>query len=147
MKISSKGEYGLRALLDLSQHYEQSPRRSREIGEAQSVPEDYLNQLLITLRKAGLIRSLRGPQGGHVLARHPRQISLYEVVHVLEGEISPIAHDVALAPIDLVLNEVWADVELETTRILQATTLENLCERFAEKQAQLDKQAHMMYYI
>lgn len=141
MKISSKGEYGLRALFDLAQHYEQSPRRSREIGEAQSVPEDYLNQLLITLRKAGLINSLRGPQGGHILARHPGQITLYEIIRVLEGEITPVAHDVEHKPIDDILNQVWKEIEEETLRILRASTLEDLCERYNQKQSQ------MMYYI
>ncbi len=142
MKISSKAEYGLRALFDLAQHYEQSPRRSREISEAQgTLSEDYLNQLLIQLRKAGLINSLRGPQGGHVLARPPGQITLYEVVRELEGDISPVAHDVKAIPFDAVLNEVWRNIENETRQILQGTTLEDLCERYNQKQAQT------MYYI
>ncbi len=141
MKISSKGEYGLRALFDLTKHYEQSPRRSREIGEAQSVPEDYLNQLLITLRKAGLINSLRGPQGGHVLARHPQQITLLEVIRELEGDVSPVAHSVEGKPIDKVLNEIWQEVEDETVKILSAVTLEDLYERYNHKQEQV------MYYI
>ena len=144
MKISSKGEYGLRALFDLSQHYEQSPRRSREIGEAQGVPEDYLNQLLITLRKAGLINSLRGPQGGHVLARAPRQITLYEVVRELEGDITPVAHNAEPVALDDILSEVWTDIQTETIRILQATTLEDLCERYNQRQLQ---RSQMMYYI
>jgi len=141
MKISSKGEYGLRALFDLAQHYEQTPRRSREIGEAQGVPEDYLNQLLITMRKAGLINSLRGPQGGHTLARHPAQITLYEIIRELEGDISPVAHAVEPAPLDKVLNVIWQEIEEQTLRILQETTLEDLCERHSRNQAS------MMYYI
>jgi Rrf2 family transcriptional regulator, cysteine metabolism repressor len=147
MKITSKGEYGIRALFDLAQHYEKSPRRSREIAKEQSVPEDYLNQLLIKLRMAGLINSLRGPQGGHVLARSPRQITLYEIVHELEGEISPLAHDVEPNAFDAVLNVVWDEIEQEITAILQATTLYDLCERYAEKQAALQNHAHSMYYI
>ena len=141
MKISSKGEYGLRALFDLTKHYEQSPRRSREIGVAQGVPEDYLNQLLITLRKAGLINSLRGPQGGHVLARPPQQITLLEVIRELEGDVSPVAHSVEAMPIDKVLNEIWQSVEDETVKILSAVTLEDLYERYNHKQEQV------MYYI
>jgi Rrf2 family cysteine metabolism transcriptional repressor len=141
MKISSKGEYGLRALFDLTQHYDQSPRRSREIGEAQGVPEDYLNQLLITLRKAGLINSLRGPQGGHILARPPQQITLLEVIRELEGDVSPVAHSVEPNIIDKVLNEIWQKVEDETIKILSAVTLEDLYERHNHKQEQV------MYYI
>jgi Rrf2 family protein len=141
MKISSKGEYGLRALFDLTQHFDQSPRRSREIGEAQSVPEDYLNQLLITLRKAGLINSLRGPQGGHVLARPPQQITLLEVIRELEGDVSPLAHSVEATPVDKVLIDIWQQVEDETVKILGSITLEDLLERYNHKQEQV------MYYI
>lgn len=145
MKISSKSEYGLRALFDLARHYEQLPRRSREIGEAQAVPEDYLNQILITLRKAGLINSLRGPQGGHILARAPGQISLYDVVRELEGAITPVDHSVEPTLLDGVLNEVWREIERETLRILQATTLEDLCEHYAQKYEQ--ERNEIMYYI
>jgi Rrf2 family cysteine metabolism transcriptional repressor len=135
MKISSKGEYGLRALFDLAQNYDTRPRRSREIAEAQSVAEDYLNQLLIILRKAGLINSLRGPQGGHVLARSPRQITLYDAIYALEGPLSPVDYADILreekaAPVDEVLNPIWEEIENETIRILRGTTLEDLCEKY-----------------
>lgn len=144
MKISSKSEYGLRALFDLAEHFEQSPRRSREIGLSQKIPEDYLNQLLIYLRKAGLINSLRGPQGGHVLARPPAQITLFEIVQVLEGDISPVAHQVEPIPFDVVLNEVWTRIEDDTTRVLRETTLQDLCERYQERQ---NASSEAMYYI
>jgi Rrf2 family protein len=143
MKISSKGEYGLRALFDLTQHYKQRPRRSREIAEAQHIAEDYLNQLLITLRRAELINSLRGPQGGHELARDPRQITLYDALRVLEGEISftDYAANMEPAPVDDVLNPVWQTIVQETIRILQETTLENLRERRESQEQEL------MYHI
>ena len=144
MKVSSKGEYGLRALFDLAQHYEQSPRRSREIGQAQKIPEDYLNQLLIYLRKAGLINSLRGPQGGHVLARPPAQITLLEVIQVLEGDISPVAHAADPVALDKILSEIWKHIQDETTRILQANSLQDLCDRYQEQQ---NIQSEAMYYI
>ena len=143
MKISSKGEYGLRALFDLTQHYGQRPRRSREIAESQNIAEDYLNQLLITLRRAELINSLRGPQGGHELARDPRQITLYDALRVLEGEISFVdcASNMQPAPVDDVLNPIWHRIELETIRILQSTSLENLRERWESQHEEL------MYHI
>ncbi len=71
MRISSRGEYGLRALLDLAQHHGQDLVTSADIASRQQIPEAYLNQLLITLRKAGLVRSVRGPKGGHELAFPP----------------------------------------------------------------------------
>lgn len=133
MKVTSKGEYGIRALFDLAQHYEQGSRRSREISEAQQLQEAYLNQLLIKLRTAGLINSLRGPQGGHVLARPPRQITLYEIISKLEDEdVSPMAHNVKRVLLDSVLDKVWKEIEIVTLKILQETTLQDLLERYTE---------------
>ncbi len=146
MKISSKGEYGLRALFDLTQHFEARPRRSREIAEAQNIAEDYLNQLLIILRKAGLINSLRGPQGGHILAKPPHQISLFDAVFVLEGPLTPVDYSnelrgVKAALVDEILHPIWDEVERETIRILQGVTLKDLVERTNARQAT------SMYYI
>jgi Rrf2 family protein len=90
MKISTKGEYGIRALIELSQRHGEGYVQSTVIAEARDIPENYLYQLLITLRKAGLIRSRRGPQGGHMLARSPERISLFEAVTALEGPIEPV---------------------------------------------------------
>jgi len=71
MKISTRGEYGIRAMMELAQRYGEGYVQSSTIAEVRDVPENYLYQLLITLRKAGLIRSRRGPKGGHMLARPP----------------------------------------------------------------------------
>lgn len=143
MKISSKGEYGLRALFDLTQHYGQKPRRSREIAETQNIAEDYLNQILITLRRADLVNSLRGPQGGHELARDPRQITLYDALRVLEGEMNftDYSKEMTAAPVDEILKPIWQQIERETIRILQNTTLENLRERWDSQREEL------MYHI
>src|SRR5215217_8526630 len=89
MRISSKGEYGLRALFDLTQRYGAGPVQSHDIHQRQGIDENYLNQILIVLRKAGLIESVRGPQGGHRLARPPAQIDLLEVLVSLEGPLLP----------------------------------------------------------
>lgn len=85
MKLSSRSEYGIRALLELAQRRGQGPIQSREIAERQDIPDAYLNQLLLTLRKAGIVQSLRGPAGGHLLARPPERITMAEVVGALEG--------------------------------------------------------------
>src|SRR5512134_2320432 len=90
MRISSKGEYGLRALIDLAQRYGEGPIQSHEIHLRQGIDENYLNQILILLRRAGLIESLRGPQGGHRLARQPSQIAILDAIIALEGPLLPI---------------------------------------------------------
>lgn len=91
MKVSTKGDYGIRALIELSHHYgDPRPTQSSEIAARQNIPESYLEQLLTTLRRAGFIRSVRGPQGGHALVRHPDNIRVSEVIEALEGSILPI---------------------------------------------------------
>src|SRR6476469_7353532 len=85
VKLSSRSEYGIRALLELAQRRGQGPIQSRDIAERQEIPDAYLNQLLLTLRKAGIVQSVRGPAGGHLLAKAPEGISMAEVVGALEG--------------------------------------------------------------
>ncbi|MCU0494606.1 MAG: Rrf2 family transcriptional regulator [Chloroflexaceae bacterium] len=134
MRISSRGEYGLRALFDLAQLYGRGPVQSEEIAQRQGIPVNYLNQLLIQLRKAGLIESLRGPQGGHLLARAPTSITLLDALRVLEGPLvtSDAGRDdvVATQPEDLdVLADVWTTVRRTFEQQLQSITLDDLCQR------------------
>lgn len=89
MKVSTRAEYGLRALIDLANHYGEGPIQSHDIARRQGLPEPYLNQLMTTLRRAGLVASKRGPTGGHILARPAREISLRQAFDVLEGSTAP----------------------------------------------------------
>lgn len=83
--FSSKLDYALRALLDLARQAPGKPAQSREIAARQEIPESYLNQLLVILRRAGLVRSVRGASGGYVLGREPHQITAADVVRALHG--------------------------------------------------------------
>jgi Rrf2 family protein len=144
MRISSKGDYGLRALFDLALHYGQGPVRSREIAERQAVDEHYLNQLLIQLRRAGLVQSLRGPQGGHLLAKAPGEITLLEAIQALEGPLVELAEGSQPAPRSsesAVLNEVWCGLRQAVELYLAHHTLEDLTQRKREREGQT------MYYI
>ena len=98
MRISTKGDYGVRALIELSHHYGEGPLQSAEIAARQRIPEPYLDQLLTTLRKAGFIRSVRGPQGGHALIRRPEEVRLSDVIRSLEGSRSIVGADVHVCP-------------------------------------------------
>ena len=91
MRVSTKGDYGIRALVELAHRYGEGPVQSAEIARRQCIPEPYLDQLLTTLRRAGFIRSQRGPQGGHALLRPAEEIRLSDVIEALEGSLSPIA--------------------------------------------------------
>ena len=142
MRISSKGEYGLRALLDLAQHYGKDPVTSADIAARQKIPESYLNQLLITLRKAGLVRSVRGPKGGHALVFPPDRITLADAVVVLEGGYSPDTPLSLDAPPEAdLLRDVWRQIDGVIGQVLESTTLGDLCRR------KLARRGQIMYYI
>ncbi|MEI7772573.1 MAG: Rrf2 family transcriptional regulator [Chloroflexales bacterium] len=87
MRISNKGTYALRALFDLAQQVGKGPVQSDEIATRQGIPVNYLTQLLIPLRQAGLIESVRGAQGGHLLARAPERITLCDIIVAIEGPL------------------------------------------------------------
>ena len=85
MKLTMKGDYGLRAMLDMAAYYGQGPIESSDIATRQHIPEQYLDQILMVLRKEGLVKSVRGPKGGHMLAKSPSQITMAQVMQALEG--------------------------------------------------------------
>ncbi|MBC8227953.1 Rrf2 family transcriptional regulator, partial [bacterium] len=87
MKLSTKGRYGVRLMIDLAIHYGEG-NVLKDIAERQEISEKYLWNLTVPLRIAGLINSTRGPRGGYTLAKHPSEITLKDVVHVLEGPLS-----------------------------------------------------------
>jgi Rrf2 family transcriptional regulator, cysteine metabolism repressor len=86
MRFSMKTEYGVRAILELAGHAGRGALQSSEIARRQSIPGPFLDQVLMTLRRAGLVNSTRGPHGGHQLARRPDEIQLDEVIACLEGD-------------------------------------------------------------
>ena len=96
MKISTKGEYGIRAMLYIGMHSDKGPVTSHEIARHQGIPEPYLRQILALLSKDRLIQSNRGPQGGHVLGRPASQITLKDVLVTLEGQTTAIDMILAL---------------------------------------------------
>jgi len=85
MRLSTRSRYGTRMMADLAQNYDKSPVRIGEIARRQGISVKYLEQLIIPLKKANFIKSVRGPKGGHMLAKPPEEITVGEVVKVLEG--------------------------------------------------------------
>ena len=90
MKISTKGRYGLRALIDLAQYSEIEPVSINSIATRQGISERYLEQLMTLMKKAGLIKSIRGASGGYVLAKEIEEISVGDVLRALEGNLQPV---------------------------------------------------------
>ena len=136
MKVSTKGDYGVRALVELAHHYGEGPMQSATIASRQEVPEPYLDQLLTTLRRAGFIRSVRGPQGGHALIREPGEVKLSEVMEALEGSLAPIAcvddPDSCTKSGGCVQRDVWEQVRDATQAILENVSIGDLAEKERE---------------
>lgn len=138
MKISTKGEYGIRAMLYIAMHSDQGPVTSHEIAGHQDIPEPYLRQILAVLSKEGLIHSNRGPQGGHVLERPASEISLKQILMILEGQTTSVDQILALpckidvGPQHCAIREVFLEVKLAVERILSTTTLADLVGRQVE---------------
>jgi|BEDMetMinimDraft_2_1075160.scaffolds.fasta_scaffold05359_2 Rrf2 family cysteine metabolism transcriptional repressor len=144
--LSTRGRYGLQAMFRLAQQADTKPKPLKEIAEAEGLPEAYLEQLMAPLRKAGLVRSVRGPQGGYTLAKRPHEIRVWDVVAALEGEPHFAQCDAPADPeheavcLDHLL---WREVDEELRRLLQAVTLRDLVERAEMRRAAI----HPIYYI
>ena len=87
MKLSTRSRYGTRLMLDLAQHYDEGPVQISDIAKRQDISVKYLEQLIIPLKKVNFIKSFRGPKGGHMLTKSPDDITVGEIVKVLEGGI------------------------------------------------------------
>jgi len=87
MKLSTRSRYGTRMMLDLAQHYKEGPVQIGQIAKRQDISVKYLEQLIIPLKKANFIKSTRGPKGGHMLAKSPKEITIGQIVEVLEGGV------------------------------------------------------------
>lgn len=129
MWISTKAQYGLRALVEIGQK-DKHALSLKEVAERQGISQHYLEQIASTLRRAGLVRSVRGAHGGYKLSRLPEHITAWEVVTVLEGSLSPVtcledaqscSHIGACATEGL-----WKRVEDALKTVLQGTTLAHL---------------------
>ncbi len=136
VKVSTRGDYASRALLSLALHGDQGePTSVRDIAERTALPQPYLEQILLALKGAGLVRSKRGVGGGYVLARPPEEITLAQVVSAVDGPI--VAGDFAEPHTggacdhegQCVLLAVWAEVGAVMRDHLQSFTLAQMVER------------------
>jgi Rrf2 family protein len=131
-------------MVDLALHDDSGPVRRVDISERQEVSTHYIEQLFVKLRTAGLIRSVKGPGGGYVLAKDPAEISAGDIIRVVEGPIA-LVHCVAEEPETpchradgCVTHLLWHRLSDRVAAVLDAATLQDLCEQARELQDQVD---------
>jgi Rrf2 family cysteine metabolism transcriptional repressor len=150
MKLGTKTRYSSRAMLDLALNYDNGSRivSTREIAEHQELSPKYLEYLLAALRSAGLVRSVRGTEGGYMLTRHPAQINLREIYHVFEGTEGfvecTINPEYCNRTDGCATQEIWTQMHDACMEILESTTLEDLARRAREKR---DEPQHLTQRI
>jgi Rrf2 family cysteine metabolism transcriptional repressor len=148
MKMSTKGRYGLRVMTELAQRFGAGPVLVDSIAENQSISTNYIHVLVAALKSAGLVRSVRGPNGGYELTRDPSTVSALEVVRALEGPCTPVdcLADPKVCPRAsiCVTRDVWTEVGAAVEGVLGSFTLAALVERQREKCSAV---AAAMYFI
>lgn len=139
MKLSTRGRYGARALVELAKHHGQGPLALKEMAERQQIPLKYLEQIAMVLKGAKLIKSVRGPAGGYVLARSPDKIHLLEIIETLEGSMSFVNCVKDPSTCDRVescaFNDLWRKISNETSKILRSVTLADMVRSDSRKKS------------
>lgn len=134
MKISTKGRYGLRAVIDIAQYSEIEPVSIHSIAARQGISEGYLEQLMVRLKKAEIIASIRGAGGGYVLAKDAEQISVGDVLRALEGSLQPVdctafsQEDSCQASGGCVTKYVWQRINESINQTVDEINLKQLVE-------------------
>lgn len=133
MKLSTRATYGVRAMMALAQYQGPGPLMSRDIAEQQSLPATYLEQLMVQLRKAGLLNATRGAHGGYQLARPAAEITMAEIIEVLEGPLTltdcPTLSGCNTVPDLCALYDIWHDAEEALMNVFRGISLADLVER------------------
>ncbi len=150
MKISTKGRYGLEAIVDLAIHAGQGHENLKNISERCNISEAYILQIFLVLRRAGIVDSIRGAQGGYVLSREPSEITVGEVLTALEGPLAPVAcvaeaEENTCARFKSCATRVfWESIMNTMNDVANSVTIEDLVRCHGENQAQNNE---VEYYI
>ncbi|HEU5092181.1 MAG TPA: Rrf2 family transcriptional regulator [Nitrospira sp.] len=149
MKVSKRATYGIMVAVDLAIHANEAPIQARAIARRQGIPVRFLEQVLHAMKKAGLVESQRGAQGGYLLTHEPATVSIADIFEALEG---PVFHRLfvgqqtrdrhATKP-ELLLDDVWEQVQQAERKVLENITVEQLAMRLRT----IDAQRNPMYHI
>ena len=143
MKISTKGRYSVTALYELALHYGEGPVSLKSVAQGQGLSENYLEQLMVPLRRAGIVQSTRGAQGGYMLAKSPAEITISSIITTVEGPIAVV--DCLLAEADAaeqkcvkactcVTRGIWEKVCDSISQVLESITLQTLLDNEGRKE-------------
>ncbi len=140
MKLSTRAKYGIHAMVDLAVQAGNGPQPIKAIAERQGVPEQYLEQLIAVLRKAGLVHSVRGAQGGYYLAKPPGDITMADLMDALEGPIELsdclTGEDVCARACACPTKRVWERLSESIDSVLRDVTLQDMLDDQQRMQAQ-----------
>ena len=138
MKISTKGRYALRLMVDLAAYGGESPVSLRDVARRQQLSDKYLEQIVTPLSRAGLVRSVRGAGGGYLLTRAPEEYTVGDILRPLEGDLAPVecATDEEYCERcgQCVTVELWQEIHRAVSAVVDGTTLADLVKRQREKQ-------------
>ena len=149
MKVSLRATYGIMAAVDLAMHLGTAPVQAKSIARRQAIPARFLEQVLHSMKKAGLVSSLRGAQGGYVLSKKPSEVSIAEILEALDGPLLPPIGGAGRAQVrrlgkpELLLGKVWEQVYQAERQVLEAISVEKL----AGQQRVLEQERSLMYHI
>ncbi|HZC80766.1 MAG TPA: Rrf2 family transcriptional regulator [Nitrospiraceae bacterium] len=149
MKVSLRATYGIMAAVDLAMHLGTAPVQAKSIARRQAIPARFLEQVLHSMKKAGLVSSLRGAQGGYVLSKKPSEVSVAEILEALDGPLLPPLGGAGRAQVrrlgkpELLLGKVWEQVYQAERQVLEAISVEKL----AGQQRVLEQERSLMYHI
>lgn len=156
MKFSTKSRYGLRALFDMAYHSGNLPTQIKDISRRQDISPRYLEQIFQDLKKAGLIKSRRGPQGGYMLARKPEEITVRQILLAAEGDLNLVlcarededeTKGRCVFDSRCVTQQVWAEATRQLSAYFDSVTLKDLCEQGKVMGLEKELDHRFMYYI
>lgn len=138
MRITSRGEYGVRALFDLAIHFGQGPVALKQIAERQGISDHYLEQLMSAMRKVGLVKSVRGALGGYELSRDPKEITVGEILRALEGPLVTQSDSEAAIQDEVhrqALEALWNRIDERVGQVLDDYSLADLLDKLEQLRA------------
>jgi Rrf2 family protein len=155
MKLSTKSRYGLRAIFDMAYHSGDLPSQIKDISRRQNISPRYLEQIFQDLKKAGLLNSRRGPQGGYTLSRKPEEITVRDVIKAAEGEVFLVActnRAKSCSPKcefdnQCVTQKIWAEANERLNEYFGSLTLKDLCEDGKAMGLEKELDHRFMYFI